>query len=100
LRHLVESQGDLDAELRSAICIYLVGECRDGATIGALAQLTLGGRTPTEEVEHVSEAVSGLVHAGLVMEGKTVYPVVTDGTVASDEIAATCIESSGGSNGG
>ena len=76
----VESQGDTDAELGSAICIYLIAERPDGATIGELAQLTLGGRTPTEEVIHVSAAVSELVRAGLVtleIEGK-VLPVVTE----------------------
>jgi hypothetical protein len=72
-------QGDIEAELRSAICICLIAERRDGATIGELAQLTLGGRTPSEEVTHISTAVSELVQAGEVtMEEGKVLPVVTE----------------------
>lgn len=69
----VESQKEADAELSSAICIYLIAERPDGATIGELSQLTLGGRSPSEEVTHISTAVSELVRAGLVTmeeEGK------------------------------
>lgn len=73
------SGGDTDGELRSGICIYLIAERPEGATIGELAQLTLGGLEPTEEVGRVSKAVSELVHAGEVtMEGGKVRPVVPE----------------------
>ena len=65
-----------DAELRSAICIYLIAERRDGATVGEIARVTLGGRSPTEEVPRVSKAVSRLLREDEVrMEGKRVCPV-------------------------
>ena len=64
-----------DAELQSAICIYLIGERPEGATIGELAQLRLGGKRPSKEVSRVSGAVSQLVRQGEVkMEGKRVVP--------------------------
>lgn len=64
-----------DAELQSAICIYLIAERREGATIGELAQLKLGGRPPSKEVSRVSAAVSTLVREGEVrMEGELVVP--------------------------
>jgi len=66
---------DADAELRSAICVYLIGECPDGATVGELAQLQLGGRLPSDEVKRVSGAVSQLVRDGEVkLEGEKVVP--------------------------
>lgn len=69
-----ETKAEL-AELGSAICIYLVGERRGGATIAELARLSLGGRTPSEEVPRVSNAVSQLDQAGdVTMEGSMVYP--------------------------
>ena len=70
-----QSAPDTDTELRSAICIYLIAERRDGATIGELASLELGGHPASEEVPRVSRAVSELVHEGEVeMEGKRVCP--------------------------
>ncbi len=71
------TDGDSDAEMRSAICIYLNFEHRGGATISELAQLTLGGNTPADEIGRVSSAVSQLVQAGEVtMDGNLVRPVV------------------------
>jgi hypothetical protein len=68
----VQSPGDTDAELRSAICIYLIAERREGATIGELARLKLGGNPATEEVPRVSKAVSALVEEGEIkIERKT-----------------------------
>jgi hypothetical protein len=76
-RGAVHSPGDTDAELRSAICIYLVAECREGATIAELARLELGGHPATEEVPRVSKAVSELVEEGEVkMEDKRVCPLM------------------------
>lgn len=74
-----DAQRDTAATLRSAICIYLIAERRDGATIGELARLALGGRSATDEVARVSKAVSQLVQDGEVtMEGDRVCPVVVD----------------------
>jgi hypothetical protein len=74
---VVQSPKDTDAELRSAICIYLIAERREGATIGELARLELGGQPAIEEVPRVSIAVSELVHEGEVMvEEKRVCPVM------------------------
>lgn len=62
--------------LRSAICVYLIAERPDGATVNELAHLQLGGRLPAEEVARVTEAVSQLVHQGEVaMAGEKVVPV-------------------------
>lgn len=69
--------GDTDAELRSAIVIYLIAERPNGASIGELSALTLAGRKPTEEVEHVSAAVSRLEQQGEVTtDGRLVIPVM------------------------
>lgn len=69
-----EKVGEVDLELCSAICIYLIAEQRDGATIGELARLELGGLPPTEEVARVSEAVSRLVQEGEAwMQGEKVF---------------------------
>lgn len=74
-RKAAEVSRDSDAELRSAICVYLIGECADGATVGELARLRLGGQLPSVEVKRVSEAVSNLVQEGQVkMEGEKVVP--------------------------
>lgn len=68
-----EIQGAADSEVRSAICVYLIGELPEGATIGELARLALGGRAPAEEVDHVSKAVPHLMHEGEVTtEGERV----------------------------
>lgn len=67
---VVEIRWDGDPELRSAIGVYLIGERPEGATIGDLARLKLGGRTPAEEVDCVSRAVSQLVQAGEVNDGR------------------------------
>jgi hypothetical protein len=72
-RRAVESHADADSELRSAICIYLIAERREGATNRELARMTLGGQTPAEEVARVSKAVSQLVQEGEVdMKGERV----------------------------
>lgn len=74
---VVQSPGDTDAELRSAICIYLIAERREGATIGELARLELGGHPAKQEVPRVSKAVSELVHEGeVMMERERVRPVM------------------------
>lgn len=71
--------GDTDGELQSGICIYLIAERPEGATIRDLADLRLGGLSPTVEIIRVSEAVSVLVDAGLVkMEGSKVCPVAPE----------------------
>lgn len=71
------SQGDVDAELCSAIMVYLIAERQEGASIGELSALTLRGRKPTEEVEQVSAAVSRLEQEGEVTtDGRLVVPVL------------------------
>jgi len=76
-RGVVQSRGEPDAELRSAICIYLIAERREGATIAELARLELGGKPASEEVPQVSKAVSELVDEGEVkMEKKRVCPLM------------------------
>ena len=73
------SNGDPEVDLRSAICVYLIAERRDGATIGEMALLTLGGGPPIDEVLRVSSAVSELEQQGEVMvKGGKVCPIVTD----------------------
>jgi hypothetical protein len=73
----VQSPGDADSVLRSAICIYLIAERREGATIGELARLELTGHPATHEVARVSKAVSELVHEGEVeMDNERVRPVM------------------------
>jgi hypothetical protein len=70
-------ESDSDAELRSAIVIYLIAERPDGASIGELSALTLDGRKPTEEVERVSAAVSRLEQEGeATTDGRMVIPVM------------------------
>lgn len=72
----LEIQHDTDAELRSAICVYLIGERPESATIGELARPALGGRPPAEEIDSVSRAESQLVHKGEVTtEGERVVLV-------------------------
>lgn len=71
------SQSDVDAELRSAIVIHLIAERPEGASVGELAALTLGGRKPTEEVGRVAAAVSRLEQEGEVTwDGSKVFPVI------------------------
>jgi hypothetical protein len=84
---VVQSQGDMDAELRSAICIFLIAERREGATIGELAScLELGGHPATHEVPRVSKAVSELIHEGEVMMAKERVRSVMDASQgASDD---------------
>lgn len=73
------SDGDTDAELRSGICIYLIAERPEGATIRELAKLTLGGLSPTLEIARVSKAVSELVQAReVVVEGGKVCPITAE----------------------
>jgi hypothetical protein len=75
MRKAAVTSRDAHAEMRSAICVYLIGECREGATVGELARLRLGGQLPSDEVDPVSEAVSQLVHEGQVkLEGEKVVP--------------------------
>ena len=75
-RNTVETDADTEIGLRSAICIYLIAECREGATIGELARLSLSGRAPSEEVGRVSKAVSQLVEEGEVkLLGERVVPM-------------------------
>jgi hypothetical protein len=63
--------------LRSAISIYLIAEHQEGATIGELARLELGGHPATEEVPRVSKAVSELVDEGEVkMKEERVCPLI------------------------
>jgi hypothetical protein len=69
-------RSDAETELRSAICIYLIAEHRDGATVADLARLRLGGRPALEEVSRVKKAVSDLVNQGEVkMQGDKVVPI-------------------------
>ena len=69
-------RSDADTELRSAICIYLIAEHRDGATVAELARLRLGGRPALEEGSRVERAVSELVDLGEVkMHGGKVVPI-------------------------
>jgi hypothetical protein len=74
-----KTSGDPDVELRSAISIYLIGERRDGATIGQLARVGLRGQSPVVELPRVSRAVSELLREGLVtIEGDMICPVMKD----------------------
>ena len=74
-----DANGDPDVELRSAISIYLIAERRDGATIGQLARLGLGGQTPVVELPRVSRAASELLREELVtIEGDLICPVTKD----------------------
>jgi hypothetical protein len=73
------ANADPDAQLRSAISIFLIAERRSGATIGQLARLELGGQSPVVELPRVAKAASQLLMEGLVtMEGDTVCPVLPD----------------------
>jgi hypothetical protein len=74
--------GDPEAELRSAICIYLIAERPSGATVGEIARLGLGGERPIVEVPRVSRAVTQLQQEGeVVREGEKVCPVAADDDV-------------------
>lgn len=74
-----EAVGCSDIELRSAICIYLIAERQGGATVGEIARLTLGGRSPSEEVPRVSKAVSQLLQEDHVwLEGEKVCPILAE----------------------
>jgi hypothetical protein len=74
-----EEGGDPDVELRTAISIYLIAERPDGATLGEIARLGLGGETPIVEVPRVSRAVMRLRREGEVtMEGEKVCPAITE----------------------
>jgi len=65
--------------LRSAISIYLIAERRDGATVGEIARLRLGGETPIAELPRVTRAVTRLAREGEVrMEGEKVCPVLQE----------------------
>lgn len=71
------SQRDAHVELRSAVSIYLIAERREGATIGQLARMGLGGQSPVVELPRVARAASELLQEGLVrVEGDTVCPVL------------------------
>jgi len=73
------SDGDADGELRSDICVYLIAERPEGATVQELAKLTMGGLSPILEITRVSRAVSELIQVGeVMMEGGKVCPVAPE----------------------
>ena len=84
-----DQNGASDSDLRGSILVYLIAERPEGATIGHISALGLGGREPTDEVARVAAAVSRLEQDGEVtmMDGKHVIPVRSEMTEPGGVVA-------------